>query len=38
MRWGRNPRPPAWVTILFELAAIFFLVVAVAGRRTTKDD
>lgn len=35
LRWGQATRPPAWVSVLVELAAIFFVIVATAGRRTT---
>ncbi|MER3543714.1 MAG: hypothetical protein C4311_03685 [Chloroflexota bacterium] len=35
LRWGQATRPPAWVSVLVELAAIFFVIVAIAGRRTT---
>lgn len=34
LRWGQATRPPAWVSVLVELAVIFFLIVAVAGQRT----
>lgn len=37
LRWGRHTRPPLWVNVLLELAAIFFLIVAFGGRRMTND-